>query len=82
MRGVVAYLRRYVSMTVEAVERRAPMFSWGAVVVYLQFVMVPLRGMDDGAGRKAIKKERLPVGGKGCVDKGGSYLCRRLVVVG
>lgn len=68
-------------MTVEAVERRAPMFSWGRSL-YIQFVMVPLRGMDDGAGRKAIKKERLPVGGKGCVDKGGSYLCRRLVVVG
>lgn len=54
-------------MTVEAVERRAPMFSWGRSL-YIQFVMVPLRGMDDGAGRKAIKKERLPVGGKGAAS--------------
>lgn len=43
------------------------MFSWGRSL-YIQFVMVPLRGMDDGAGRKAIKKERLPVGGKGAAS--------------
>ena len=57
------------------------MFSWGRSL-YIQFVTVPVRGVDDRADRKAIKKERLPVGGKGCVDKGGSYLCRRLVVEG
>ena len=43
------------------------MFSWGRSL-YIQFVMVPLRGMDDGAGRKAIKKERLPVGDKGAAS--------------
>ena len=39
--------------------------------MYIQFVTVPVRGVDDWAGRKAITKERLPVYGKGCVDKGG-----------
>ena len=39
--------------------------------MYIQFVTVPVRSVDDGAGRKAITTERLPVGGKGCVDKGG-----------
>ena len=57
-------------MAVQTVERRAPMFSWGRSL-YIQFVTVPVRDVDDGAGRKAITNERLPVYGKGCVDKGG-----------